>query len=333
VRPAFTLIELLTVMFIVIIIVAIVVPALSGARTSARSVSTRALMTNLMQSVEQFRQDNRRLPGYFTQRQMGSVQNGSRGMSAMQNMMLELAGGVVPGTSRPADAIDVGPINSGNPPAMVTVSPSLIAAAVAGRKVYYTPPAKYWVALTDANQRAGDDPNHATLPDLVDDFGTPILAWVSDEAGVSGVTQVSDFAAQDSRTPSRFYLPANAAFLRATAVGKLRRDINAQSLIGGSVSPSDAAASLMGMLGNPASPVSTTDNVQNILAAAPRGSVVLHSGGPNGVYLGRDERGGKNSMAGVLHYGLNFKSANNDLLPQRTDVLNDFDDVLVPSSN
>lgn len=337
--PAFTLIELLTVMFIIIIIVAIAVPALSGARSSARSVSSRALMANLMQSVEQFRQDNRRLPGYFTQRQMGAEANGGqwgagggRGMSAMQNMILELAGGVVTTSPAPAGTLRVGPIQSGTPPALVDVLPSLISAPAAGSKVYFTPPARNWVQFTDPGQREGNAV-HGQLPDLVDDFGTPILAWVADEAGLSNVTQASDFAADNSRTASRFYLASNGTFLQATSVGKLRRNMRDQSLIGGAVSAADAAASLMGALGNPASPVSITPNTDAIIPAAPRGAVVLHSAGKDGVYLGKEERGGRNSMAGVLRYGLNFKSANNQPLAQRTDVLNDFDDLLVPSSN
>ncbi|MEO0716752.1 MAG: prepilin-type N-terminal cleavage/methylation domain-containing protein, partial [Planctomycetota bacterium] len=105
---AFTLIELLVVIAIIVVVISIVLPALAGARDVARKTATQQLIGNITNSVNIFSQDEGRVPGYFTPTEMGDRANGNtRGMTAMQNAMLDLAKGVV--AEETADTILVGP--------------------------------------------------------------------------------------------------------------------------------------------------------------------------------------------------------------------------------
>lgn len=329
-RPAFSLIELLTVMAIIALIVAIVIPTLGRARDSARSTSTQSFVQRFVQAAEQFQQDHRRVPGYFTVREMGAAHNVGRGLSAMQNMLLDLSGGVVTGTPIPPGVIQgIGPIN--DPQTHINVDPNLIGVPSGSNKAYFTPSAKSLAFLSPPSQRMSNQ-EHAQLPELVDDYGTPLIAWVQDDAGQSSVRQPTDFAAEDSRTPSRFYWASNAAILNATRVGRLQIDMSNQSLLGGATVAADRLRTLRGLLGNPAYPVDVNVAVDAILPNASRGPIVVMSGGRNGIYLGKDERGAK-SAGGILDYGLNFKPRTGPAYTTRVDVLTEFDDIVVSGGN
>lgn len=319
-HPGFSLIELLTVMVIIALVVAIVIPTLGRARDSARSTSTQSFVQRFVQAAEQFQQDHRRLPGYFTMREMGAAQNVTRGFSAIQNMLLDLSGGVVTTGGTPG----VGPLN--NPASQIRVNRDLIGVPSASNKAYFTPSAKNLAFLSVSTGERVGVPEHEQVPELVDDYGMALIAWVQDDAGQASVRRPEDFVAEDSRTPSRFYWAANAAILSAPATGRLKIDMAAQSLIGRS--DANGLRSLRGLLGNPAYPVDANVPVDQILPSAARGPLVVMSAGRNGVFLGREERGAK-SAAGPLDYGLNFKTRQGAVLNPRVDVLTDFDDIVV----
>ena len=50
---------------------------------------------------------------------------------------------------------------------------------------------------------------------------------------------------------------------------------------------------------------------------------VIQSAGSDGVYVGKEERGGKIATGGALSYGLNFRGS------PSSDIMADFDDILV----
>lgn len=302
-NAGFSLMELLVVLLILTVVISIVVPTLRHMRDAARKSISTDIMAQLAAVVSQFKIDKNRLPGYFSPKDMGSAMNsGSGGLrfTGMENLMLDLAGGITSAapvngsgnacdTVNPPSIIQVGPLTSGR----VNVEIARIGASSGGAsgdviRTYYKPDAKFFVKQCGPGQRDGGGPSalHATMPVLVDAWGTPILAWVSDEVPATGFA----FAAADSAARARFYLASNTAFTDATSLGKLQRNQRTDSMLGADNNASGAnVQSLGGLLGSPA------------FFNQPRGPIVFHSAGARGVYLGKDERGGKlNSSTGIL---------------------------------
>src|SRR5262249_16799459 len=173
------------------VVIAIVFPALRGARDASKKAGTQAMFSELGSASGQFILDTRRTPGYFSPAEMGATANGDRGFTAMENVMLDLAGGIV----RPAPG---GGIGSGPPPSQLqrigpladptrqlNVDTSLIGIQGGGTKTYWMPDRKLFVAQNAPNPGGGSyksvsEPAHRQLPDVVDLFGQPILAWPQD---------------------------------------------------------------------------------------------------------------------------------------------------------
>ena len=348
-QRGFSLIELLVVIFIIIVIVAITIPALGIARKAARKHETQALLNKLGTAVVQFEGDNKRTPGYFSAREMGNPENANtRGFSGMQNLLLDLSGGVVdPATPVTGTVVDVGPLPGPN---TVKINHALIGVATATSKTYFAPSRKAFVTQ-DGTQGSRFGVIEHQFPELVDAFGTPILAWVQDPTAVQPIASVDDFVQVHAGlpaapTPARFYLGSNSAFLTAgPLVGKRGVDQGDRSMLG-TVEWADTHApqSLTGLVGNPNSPLNIADtNVQMdaILPSAPRGSVVFHSAGEDGAFLPRDSGGSPivkdggtaqcfdaSSGEAVLHYGYNFSSGGISRLPNSTDMVRVFNDLI-----
>jgi prepilin-type N-terminal cleavage/methylation domain-containing protein len=320
-RRGFTIVELIVVILIIVIISAILLPALGGARDVAKKTATTQLMNNLVAAAGRFEQDTRRMPGYFSPTEMGgpdqSAGTGSgRGMSAMENIMLDLAGGIVvpasgsgSGGGGPAPdptslatlARNVGP--SRDRDEQVDVDTALIGTSNGSFAPYFTPDIKNYQPQFKTMKAIGqnaapphaDTANKATnqLPDLIDAFGTPILAWVQDDTATQPITSVTDFAtkASSGTTRARFYWNSNSCFLTATALGKKQLNMATQSLLG-SGGDTERANTLAALLGNPGYPDDRTKGVADILPTAGTGPVRGPCRG-RGRDLPRQERGGR----------------------------------------
>lgn len=290
-RPGFSLIELLTVILIIAIVIAILVPVLGGARNVARAQSTRGLMQNLLTASQAFKNDRQRLPGLFSPEQMGAPANGTvgndtasaAGLSAAENVMLDLAGGEAVSTAATAPNAAFLPVtplqaNGNDPATRVWVNPGLIGADKSG---YFAPSGEFFVAQTSAqngdpgtgaavsfeckqygnlDQASVGQSGDPQIPDLVDAFGQPLLLWVANtelagtlsgpDLGNANGTGSSNFANTDNNTnrPHLFYWNANAAFLRANSFGEkganLRVDPTTTGSRGGSIIGHGALASL-----------------------------------------------------------------------------------------
>lgn len=373
-RRAFSLMELLAVIAIIALIVALVVPALGKARTAARRAETGTLCNDILQACLLFQQDHNRLPGAFSAREMGSAQNATRGFTAMQNVMLDLSGGVLEqGAPAQAGDLQVGPTAANT----LTVRPSLMGQAAAGSKLYYIPSGKYFKP-SGLGGESSDGVGRATgagyawasnasdaeahYYEMRDAFNNPLTIWTLDEqtrGDVSGLPGSSSGATFDTFAQidyagrgSRFYWNSNAAYYSNTIwtyPTKFRHDVAAnftvpQSMLGRQVPAAQRAASLGGLLGNPASPMALTVGAaampcSDIMPSAARGSVVIHSGGPDRVLLFSDKQIGasralKAGGLSSLFYGLNFRpsSAGGDsttVLNPSTDVMSEFDDLVV----
>lgn len=359
-RPAsagFSLVELLMVIVIIALVIGITLPALSAARKAARSAATSATLNDLSTASVRFEQDKRRAPGYLSIRDVGGQSNTqSRGMTAMENALLDLAGknAVAVGNSAPsnwnaADAKQLVRFSGTGPD--IWVNPTLIGS---GDGNYWVPPAAYLVAQYDpaassgtARPQVADDPlfgGATQIPDVVDAFGQPVLAWVQDDLAISPMRDSGtrafeqfaqkEFSSGNADSPARFYWRSNAAFLTSTAMGKQRVNNADNSLLGND--DDNAAKSLMGLLGNPGAPLTSTlsKNHDQILPSAPRGKFIVHAAGPDYTFLSKRNA----SQAGAtdaLHYGLNFKTASEAPVKDSsgdnssTDVAREFDDIII----
>jgi len=347
----FTLIEMLVVIAIIAIVVVIAFPALAGARNAARRAATTALMTDLGKACDQFQIDNRRAPGYYSSRIMGGQQNmNTEGFTNMENIMLDLAGGIVVTPPAGETTLQVGPTsinpNPSNPEARVHVLVRLIGAKHDGRSQYWSPDERNFVSR-NGNGQVGSQANR-DLPDVVDSWGTPILAWVQDDI-VSG--QDSFFALEHSGSANdrgRYYWASNAGHLKSTALGKLGKPQatptgagreDEQSLLGPQWSWDARARTMAGLLGNPVypEPASPPDNP---IPSRGRAGIVFHSAGTDGIFLNRRDTGGKQAAAAggggdpFVRYNPPAPATTPGApLPKPIDPLDGFDDLVVTSIN
>lgn len=309
----FSLVEMMVVLLILSVVLGIIIPALGYARNTARKNATSALMTQLATASASFQLDERRLPGYFSARDMGHADNaGSEGFSQMCNILLDLSGGIVNTSNATPTTVQVGP-HAG---ARAFVAPEYIGGStqVTGSvaKAYFRPDPK---TFTIVSGRFGTA-NNTALPELVDLFGTPILAWGVDEVPNS----TNEFVSANSATRARFYWAQNASALRSVALGRIGGNQTTESKIGSNSSPANNAnpvVSLRALLGAPNFP----DPANAATPAAIRAPIVFHSAGYNGLFMGNFERGGKLAGDGAVTY-LSTK-----------DNMEDFDDLIVKVSN
>jgi hypothetical protein len=161
---------------------------------------------------------------------------------------------------------------------------------------------------------------HYELPDVVDAWGNPLLGWMQDD-----VPGTPPFAARDSSTRGWFYWNSNSGFLKSTMLGKSQLNQRTDSLLGSDQNAPDLIVTLRGVLGHPGFPDTTPP--PNALPLAARGKLVLQSAGPNGIYLGVGERGGKIANNGLPPgHGIIKYAAGQD-------PLDNFDDLISTSGN
>ncbi len=329
---AFSLIEMMVVLGILVLVLAIVIPAVNAARTSARKAATLQTLTGVSQASSQFVIDKRRLPGYFSLKDLAD-NAANRGFTSIDNVLLDLAGAITTqnvnnGNGQACDlaagprVVDVGPL--GTVQARVDLlgygsTKQVAGVTVAGYLKLDERTFKRQCLQNSKRVTAGAAEANLALPTLVDYFGQPVLAWQQDTVAANAV-----FASEDYSTRARFYRRTNRGFLNATALGDFgesQTDAEKGSLLAeatGSVnSVANRALTMEAIFGNPASPDSTNPNK----AADARASLLFHSAGKDGVYLGKKDRGGKRAVAASM--GLQYQSG--------ADPVNDgsFDDIFV----
>ncbi|MEM7754015.1 MAG: prepilin-type N-terminal cleavage/methylation domain-containing protein [Planctomycetota bacterium] len=261
-RAGFSLIELLVVITIIGVVISIIVPAIGAARDAARTQSSQNLLSQVTAAAETFRLDRRRYPGYFSNTLMGSDDNGGsgglpgtlsgmRGLSAAENVMLDLASSDAIFSDDDASRVAVGPTSTGVTfgggavnQTEIFVNPGLVGS---GSNTYFVPSGEFYVAQTTlgssdpfgggtkqvAENRTGHtgEPGELQLPDLVDAFGTPVLIWSANTDGVPNITGAPQFGARelepgDAVGPRLFSWNSNAAFLRANSLGEGEVNMN-----------------------------------------------------------------------------------------------------------
>lgn len=319
---AFTLVELLVVILILAIVIAILLPAMAGARRGAKQAATGAMLSGMAAAAGQFSTDKAgQTPGYFSPADMGSAENVNRGFCGMQNVLLDLSGGVTSSTATGAGIITVGPRAAGT----VKVDIAQIGAtSTGGTKAYFNPDRNYLSGPERPTGQVANVPDNLQVPHLIDSFGQPILAWTQDDR------PPTNFGALDSSgEPARFYWASNAGILKSLTLGKL---LTAQafvaaespySMIGDGIAPAQLSASLEGLLGNAAYPAKNY-SAANRKADKARASIVFHTAGPDGYFMGSEDRGGKiaRGLGNMVLYTTDTGGA-----------MSDFDDLVISAGN
>ncbi len=338
-KRAFSLIELLVVITIIAVVIAITVPALSGARDLARKAATEATVNSLVQAISGFQADNQRAPGYFSAEEMGNGGNIDRGFSQMQNIMLDLVGGPIESGASNPNALKVGPTRA----LEIDVDPSLINIG-SNSKGYYTPDASDYKPVEGIEAI----PDHMKLPDVIDAWGMPILAWaesdtgsiMNDQSDINSFAQISALQTS-SLPPARFYWAQNSGALSATVLGKRQVDQATDSLLGLNVPDTERVEHMTALLGSPNSSVKSDANYRSILPRVGRGEVVFQSAGSDRVFLAKKDSG-YGRLAGQFVFGRNLTPNANinagqydrkDGTKGSIDIVEGFDDIVTSAGN
>lgn len=346
-RPGFNLFELGVVIIIIGILVGILLPALRGARIAARKSTTEQLLRSLAASVETFQTDKRSLPGYFSQQEMATrVNQNTRGFTQMKNLLLTLTGGITNETnSAPPDVITVGP--STNDTNNVRVRLSSIGSESSGSGALYFRPDKSLFGIPQGLV-ASDARENFQMPEVIDSFGQPVIAWVQADSRVPAMS-----ASSVEQGAARFYWAPNAAVLSSTGLGKERKrqawqnvDIGPSSMLGRTAPNADLASAFGGtpatptspatmhaLVGNPAFPNNTTASAAADTARYPlqaRGSIIFHSAGADGIFMSSTEPGTSKHVDSAP--ALNSTNARIRFKFQ-TDVMRDYDDPIIATGN
>jgi prepilin-type N-terminal cleavage/methylation domain-containing protein len=370
-RPSgFSLIELLVVVGIIVLLIGILVPTLGAVRTAARKTQTEAMASQVVNAMSSFKSDTRRLPGYFNVAAMADQENwaglnageGERGFTETENVLLELAGGILPEGTVAMPTMGTYTVGPGEGDGKEVVVSTDSAKSAAGSGYLKMDSDSLFAIAGQADLPGGsgedseefEDDNPSNYIDLVDPFGMPMLIWKRNlsakKTSSSGVYQIAAGNYNDTPNAS-FYWSTNAGYLSSSRLGassiNLRQESGVQnpSLLGGgdAADADDVLLSLASIVGNPGF-VSADGDMgddqpgggdadQFARPEAFRGDVIVTSAGPDKIYFAKKQDPGlsEEGNAPGKHVGfVRLDRAASPVTPEPgTSEVERFDDVIV----
>lgn len=308
-RRAFTLVELLIVIAIIGILIGILIPALGGARDTARKSSTTALMTSVSTAINQFRAQNGRLPGHFSQSELAQSTESS-GLTQMENALLELAGGLDPDAAASENyvftvtiggrmaVINTLKVGAKDGPGFLNLGAKFQST---GSRVGNTPVEGGWIegtsGLAPARPNADQigtaeiftNQDKYQMPDIIDSYGKPVMLWSKNEShGTNPAPAFALLNAPPTSSPARqglYYWRTNFGYLGSVGTTQTRQ--TRLSAIGSITPDTQRLRSLRAALGHPAFPVEfgSVGDPDSLVPASARGDYVLHSAGRDAIFL------------------------------------------------
>ncbi len=311
-RRAFTLVELLVAIAIILVLIGILLPALGKVSTKARITATQATMNEFAKACDTFQAQFGYYPGVVPENMLAATVNSP--ISGTENALLHLMGGAIrsddPAYSTAAGTEytfgTTGTTGTGQIKIKVNSIDIGKGPRIEGKQYdsFFTPKDNQ---LKPVSGQVGEQ---IVLPDLVDAWGQPIGYVRSARIGglVTGTGVTTD--------KPQFYLEPLSPYLSSTALGELGVDQVSTSVFG-TGSATDRLAYLAQLIRHPA--FGSFQALADARAGTPRGKYFLFSPGPDGIFFAKINDGPTASTAFV------FTSAE----ARKPDVYATYNDVMV----
>ena len=354
----FTLTELLVVVAVIILLVGLLLPGMSALRKKAREAGTRSLMGVVEQAALSFRTDRGRVPGHYAPSDIASEANNTDLLTEGENMVLDLAGGIVANSTSggPEQGIftirmrgedhklALGAIGDPQGPGYLDLGRVRQVEHSDGSYEYRGSDLFRPIADDFRTTNTTDDADNPTndvvrpIPVVHDYFGAPMMVWVRNPlaGGKADFVDVhSDLVQDNSAVPRRakYYWWSNSGILGSESQhdkSVLGADLSSLNNSNGGIRKR-MVPSLWAVLGHPAFNEPQNANAPGDGRRKPTvglGEFVLQSAGADRVFLAHggqniDESTGEASGVFEAFYAGNKIQPNEHQRP-----MNDFDDLV-----